>query len=170
MENAEIEAVKKLLSAIALLKDVKTELLKIEEKFSKVNYYKKFRYNIDAPSIIPINVLETFSVFIEKSKIKLLEIDSSFNKNELPNNLKETYLAIFLILAKEGFSKKDGSILLGEVSGLWQKKIEYIVSMWGEQKYHVKAGYSLQAYEHIVSYLVLVPLIEELELKLLAIK
>jgi hypothetical protein len=169
-EVAENEAVKKLLSALPLLRNMKAKLVEVEEKFSKINYYKRFAFNIDAPSIIPVEEFESFTLFMETSKKEILKIDKLFNKNELSEDLREIYLTIFLIMAKEGLPKEDKSVALGKVSGLWLKKVSYIMEMWNKLKYHAKVGYSQQAYDHISSYFQLIVLIKELEEKLLFLK
>jgi hypothetical protein len=146
---------------------VKVKLVEIEEKFSKISYYKRFAFNIDAPSVMPVKEFENFTEIMETSKGEILKFDKLFNKNELPEDLRETYLTIFLLMAKEGLPQKDGFMALGKISGLWLKKVSYIVEMWDKQKYHAKAGYSQQAYSHITSYFPLITLIEKLEERLL---
>ncbi len=163
------EGIEKLLSAIPLFNTIRAKLVEIEEKFSEINYYKSFALNVDTPSVIPIEVLEGFALFMESSKKEILRLDGMFDKNKLPKDLREIYIAIFLIVVKEDLPKKGNGVALGypKPSNLWLRKVSKVVRIWETQEPYIKVGYSTQAYRHIQSYLPLINLINELEAKLL---
>ncbi len=164
MENS--KTIKQLSVIMPFLKDLKFKLKQIEEKFSDIAYYKKFKFYMDAPSIIPVYEVQRFTELIETSKEFLLKFKETFNENELPKDIRKTFLSTFLLIVKEGLESKDGSVCLGGTANLWKKEVNYVLENWEQMPYKQKVGYSQQAYLHITSYFPLIDLIGQLEKKL----
>ncbi len=163
------QAINKLRSLLPLLVGVKTEVVKVKDVMSTINYYTKFRDGIDAPSIIPIQQTQEFAKFIAKSKQTILKFKKSFNENDLPEELNRIFMKIFLIICKEdpSVTVEDNVVWLKKTPGMRKKSTEYVLKDWGDDyPYKLKMRYSFQAYEYVINYFDIIPLIEELESKM----
>ncbi len=164
MGSAENEAVKKLAALLPQLIDVKTKIVQIQEKLSQIKYYKEFKQNIDAPSVLPIQEAEVFARFITNFQKTILDFKKSFNENDLSEESREIFLSIFLLVCKKGLVVDEDQIVYFDKSpGLWKKSTVYVLGKWDDLPYKAKAGYSLQAYGYLLSYSELVSLIDKLD-------
>lgn len=167
MEGAEDIAVKKLAALLPQLIDVRTEIVQIQEEISKIKYYKDFKQNIDAPSILPIQEAEVFAKSIINFQKTILDFKKSFNENDLSEELRQIFLSIFLLVCKKGLVVDEDQIVYFDKSpGLWKKSTAYVLEKWNDLPYKAKAGYSLQAYGYLMSYMDLIRDINELESQL----
>ena len=164
MGSAEDEAIKKLTALLPELIDVKTKIVQIQEELSRIKYYKDFKQNIDAPSVLPIQEAEVFARFITNFQKTILDFKKSFNENDLSEESRGIFLSVFLLVCKKGlFVDEDQVVCFDKSPGLWKKSTAYVLEKWNDLPYKAKAGYSLQAYGYLLSYSELISLIDKLD-------
>ena len=165
METKQEEALETLRQKTALFKEIKNLVEKSMGELSSIDYYKKFRFHIDAPSVLPIEIVKDFTIEMSNFKKEIIEFKKSFNENDLPEDLRQTFMQIFIILVKPSLYVKNGDVILGEVGGSWKKPTAYIVNVWDNMEYEIKYTYSKQAFTEICSYFDLVRLIKKMQIE-----
>mgnify|MGYP003418583109 CR=1 FL=1 len=164
-KEKEKEALRTLLEIMPLLKDLKNELQEIKRKFKIISYYKDFRLKIDQPSLIPIEEAEKFTLFMNDSRTLLLKFKKSFNENDLPEKLNDSFMDIFLGITKKCLSTdKHKVVYIGKTGSLaWRKPVNYVVEHWEKLGNIQRITYSQHCYDTIKSYFNLIGLIDQFE-------
>ncbi len=166
MPNQAGEALGQLKGYIPQLVLVKTMLQQMVKRFSPISYYKKFIYGKNPPSLIPIEAIEEFWTGLSSAQKSLLEFRSLFNENDLPENIRPTFVSISVDLLQNKFDLDNEVVKIGGIGGAWWKDVPYVLKNWNPMKYKVKVMYSQEAYENISYYFKLIGLIEGLEAKM----
>ncbi len=153
----------KLQAIIPDLIEFEKTLRKISSNFEEIEYYKKFKFHRDKPSLIPVLAIQDLIKEILKLRNKLANFKKSFNENDLEESLRNAFLEIFIQINKKDDLMQSGYVRLGNGVDLWHKSVEDVVNGWEKNKYKINYAYSRQCYDFIVKYLPLADLINQLD-------
>jgi len=160
--SAEQKGAVKILGSFYLELEEFGDFLKLlKGKFSSIDYYKRFQFSIDRPSSLPLEHVTEFCLKARAIRISLFSFKRSFNENDLPDDLREIFVAISVSIVQKGLTMKSGVACIGGL-GVKQRKVTDVLIKWDEMKYPHQVIYSQEVFNAITGYFPLIKLIEAL--------
>ncbi len=175
MENA-IETIADLVPDLEKLKKVLEEIQNQFEQFG--NYEKRLLANKIAPTNVHIVALQPFFIAM-RDMVKRSQLFEEAKETDLPVSISSLYRNIRDTIYRAGKYEKGGmnqnpdgikisdkKIYLGKPPGNWKKSVHYILRQWDtymEFKPKFASAYSIEAFNYIKNYFVLIDQIDVLK-------